>query len=107
MAGTHEKSGTADYDHRRKCYDWDALRHELWDAGIYPVIKHREFYALDKAHNARHDEDVYHRQLITEAIFFAQKCRSDEALRVKTWFGQFRELVLKAAVRNIEQAVGL
>jgi hypothetical protein len=25
------------------------------------VIKHREFYPLDMAHNARHDEEVYHR----------------------------------------------
>ncbi|MEA5408339.1 IS5 family transposase [Haloarculaceae archaeon H-GB2-1] len=88
-----------------KSYDWDALRHELRDAGIRPVIKHREFYPLDMAHNARHDEDVYHQRSVVEAIFFALKHRFDETLRARTWFGQFRELVLKAAVRNIEQAV--
>jgi len=90
-----------------KSYDWDALRHELRNAGIRPVIKHREFYGLDKAHNARHDENVYHRRSIVEAIFFAMKHRFGETLRARTWFGQFRELVLKAAVRNIEQAVRL
>jgi IS5 family transposase len=88
-----------------KSYDWDALRYELRDAGVRPVIKHREFYPLDMAHNARHDENVYHRRSVIEAIFFALKHRFDETLHARTWFGQFRELVLKAAVRNIEQAV--
>jgi len=90
-----------------KSYDWDTLRHELREAGIRPVIKHREFYPLDMAHNARHDEDVYHRRSVIEAIFFSLKHRFGETLRARTWFGQFRELVLKAAVRNIEQAVSV
>ncbi|MFB6130448.1 MAG: IS5 family transposase, partial [Salinigranum sp.] len=88
-----------------KSYDWDALRRELREEGIRPVIKHREFYPLDMAHNARHDEDIYHRRSVIEAVFFSLKRRFDETLRARTWFGQFRELVLKAAVRNIEQAV--
>jgi len=88
-----------------KSYDWDALRHELRGAGIRPVTKHREFYTLDKARNARHDENVCHRQSIVEAVFFALKHRLDETLRARTWFGQFREIILKAAVRNIEQTV--
>ena len=52
-----------------KGYDWDALRHELRDAGVRPVIKHREFYPLDMAHNARHDEETYHRRSLVESIF--------------------------------------
>ncbi len=88
-----------------KGYDWDALRQELRSANVRPVIKHRDFYPLDKAHNARHDEDTYHRRSLIEAIFYALKRRFGETLRARTWFGQFRELVLKAAVRNIEQAV--
>jgi hypothetical protein len=40
-----------------------------------------------------------------EAIFYASKRRFGGTLRARTWFGQFRELVLKATVRNIEQAV--
>jgi hypothetical protein len=27
------------------------------------VIKHREFSPLDTAHNARYDDDIYHRRL--------------------------------------------
>lgn len=46
-----------------KSYDWDALRHELRDAGVRPVIKHREFSPVDMAHNARHDEDVTSREV--------------------------------------------
>ena len=87
-----------------KGYDWDDLREELREADVRPVIKHREFCPLDAAHNARHDDDIYHRRSIVEAVFFALKQRYGGTLRARTWFGQFRELVLKAAVRNIEIA---
>ena len=97
---TQQTTITAD-----KSYGWDALRHELKDAGIRSVIKHRGFYGLGKAHNARHDKDAYHRRSIVEAIFFGQKHRFGETLRARTRFGQFKELVLRAPVKNIEQAV--
>ena len=88
-----------------KGYDWDDLRQELRESGIRPVIKHREFSPLDMAHNARHDDDVYHRRPVAEAIFVALKQRYGDTLRARTWFGQFRELVLKASVRNLELAL--
>lgn len=87
-----------------KGYDWDGLREALRQADVRPVIKHREFCPLDMAHNARHDDDIYHQRSIVEAVFFALKQRYGDTLRARTWFGQFRELVLKAAVRNIELA---
>ncbi len=87
-----------------KGYDWDDLREELREADVRPVIKHREFSPLDAAHNARHDDDIYHRRSIVESVFFALKQRYGGTLRARTWFGQFRELVLKAAVRNVEIA---
>ena len=87
-----------------KGYDWDDLRKELREADVRPVIKHREFYQLDMAHNARHNADTYHQRSIIEAIFFALKQRYGDTLRARTRFGQFRELVLKAAVRNNELA---
>lgn len=46
----------------------------------------------------------HHRRSIVEAVFFALKQRYGGTLRARTWFGQFRELVLKAAVRNVEIA---
>lgn len=87
-----------------KGYDWNDLREELREADVRPVIKHREFSPLDMAHNARHDDDTYHRGSIVEAVFFALKQRYGDMLRARTWFGQFREPVLKAAVRNVELA---
>ena len=88
-----------------KGYDWDNLRKELREADVQPVIKHREFYPLDMAHNARHDDGIYHRRSVIEAVFFAFKQRYGDTLRARTWFGQFRELVLKATVRNVELAL--
>ncbi|WP_436936522.1 IS5 family transposase [Halovenus marina] len=90
-----------------KGFDWDDLRHKLRDEGIRPVIKHREFYSLDAAHNARIDDDTYHRRSIVEAIFFSLRKRFGIPNRARTWFGQFREVVLKAAVRNLELSVRL
>ena len=88
-----------------KGYDWDNLREELREAGVRPVIKHREFSPLDIVHNARHDNSVSHQRSVVEAVFFALKQRYGDTLRARTWFGQFRELVLKAAVRNVEVAI--
>ena len=85
-----------------KGYDWDDLREELRAHNIRPVIKHKENWNLDKAHNARMDDDVYHLRSNVESAFFALKHRFGDRLRARTWFGQFRELVLMAAVRNIE-----
>ena len=88
-----------------KGYDWDSLRDELREASVRPVIKHREFCSLDTAHNARHDDDVYHQRSVAEAVFFALKQRYGDTLRARTRAGKFRELVLKATVRNIELAL--
>ena len=97
---SHLQTVTAD-----KGYDWDDLRQELREADIRQVIKHREFSPLDVAHNARHDDDIYHRRSVVESVFFALKQRYGDTLRARTWFGEFRELVLKAAVRNVEVAI--
>lgn len=88
-----------------KSFDWDTLRHMLREEGVRPVIKHREFYSLDAAHNARIDDETYHRRSLVESIFFALRKRFGSTLKARTWFGQFREVVLKTAVRNIEQSL--
>ena len=88
-----------------KGFDWDDLRQKLREEGIRPVIKHREFYSLDAAHNAKIDDETYHQRSIAESIFFAIRKRFGSVIRARTWFGQFREIVLKAAVRNIERSL--
>lgn len=72
-----------------------------------PVIKHREFSSIDAAHNASTDDDTYHRRSVVESVFASLRWRFDDTLRARTWFGQFRELVLEAAVKNIEDAIKL
>jgi IS5 family transposase len=57
---------------------------------------------LDVAHNARLDDDTYHRRSVVESVTHSLKRRFGDRLRARTWFGQFRELALKAAVKNIE-----
>jgi len=69
------------------------------------VIKHREFGSLDRAHNARLDDEIYGRRAVVESVFAAIKQRFGDTLRARTWFGQFRELVLKAAVHNLNTAL--
>jgi IS5 family transposase len=68
---------------------------------VKPVIKHREFSSLDRAHNDRLDDEIHGQRAVVESIFAAIKQRFGETLRARTWFGQFRELVLKAAVFNL------
>lgn len=89
-----------------KGYDWDDLRSMLRDHDIRPVIKHREFDRLDRAHNARLDDAVYHRRSVVECSIRVLKQRYGDRLRSRTWYGQFRELALKAAVKNIDSGVG-
>ena len=88
-----------------KGYDSAKLREYLRDNGVRPVIKHREFTSLDAAHNARIDDDIYHQRPVVESVFHAIKQRFGATLRARTWFGQFRELVLKAAILNITTAI--
>lgn len=69
------------------------------------MIKHREFSSLDAVHNARINDDIYHRRSVIEPVFASLRRRFDDTIRARTWFGQFREIVLKAAVKNIEVAI--
>lgn len=96
----HLSTVTAD-----KGYDWAKLRRKLRDHGLRPVIKHREFTSLDRAHNARLDDAVYHQRSMVETVFSVIKRRYGDRLRARTWYAQFREIVLKAAVKNIEAVV--
>lgn len=56
-------------------YDWDNFRPELRENHVRPVIKHREFNNLDKAHNAGLTDDVYHQRSVLECSFRVIKKR--------------------------------
>jgi IS5 family transposase len=85
-----------------KGYDWWLFRQKLRAEGVKPVIKHREFGWTGVAHNALLDDTTYHQRSNIESTFFALRRRYGEVIRARTWYGQFRELVLTCAVRNIE-----
>ncbi len=85
-----------------KGYDWWLLRQKLRSEGVKPVIKYREFGWNGVAGNVLIDDETYHQRSNVESTFFALRRKYGEIVRSRTWFGQFRELVLKCAVRNIE-----
>jgi len=85
-----------------KGYDWWLLRQKIRAEGVKPVIKHREFGWNGVAGNVLIDDTTYHQRSNVESTFFALRRKYGEIVRSRTWFGQFRELVLKCAVRNIE-----
>lgn len=88
-----------------KGYDWELLRHKLRSEDVKPVIKYREFGWHGVANNVLLDDTTYHQRSNIEATFFALRRKYGEIVRARTWFGQFRELVLKCAVRNVELAL--
>ena len=88
-----------------KGYDWELLRQKLRAEGVKPVIKHREFGWHGVANNALLDDTTYHKRSNVESAFFALRRKYGEIVRARTWYGQFRELVLKCAVRNVELAL--
>jgi len=88
-----------------KGYDWMELREKLREEGVRPLIKHREFRPIDHAHNARIDGPRYRQRAMSETVFSTIKRTLGDAVRARSWYGQFRELVLMCAVHNINQAV--
>ena len=88
-----------------KGYDKKALREELREFGIRPLIKHRIFAPYDHAHNARIDEDLYAQRSMTETVNSAVKRSLGFAVRAREWYREFREIALMCLVYNIKRAV--
>ena len=81
------------------------LREKLREEGVRPLIKHREFRPIDHAHNARIDGPRYRQRAICETVFSTIKRTLGDAVRARTWYGEFRELVLMCAVHNIKRSL--
>src|SRR6056297_3791956 len=88
-----------------KGYDKQQLRERLRELDIRPLIKHRIFAPYDHAHNARIDEDRYAQRSMTETVNSAIKRSLGYAVRARTWYREFREIVLMCVVYNIKRAV--
>ncbi|MFC7060185.1 IS5 family transposase [Halovenus salina] len=88
-----------------KGYDDQKLRHLARDHDVRPLIKHREFSSLHKAWNARLDTDLYHQRNMNETVNAAIKQKFGAFVRSRVWWKQFRELVIKCVVHNIEREI--
>jgi IS5 family transposase len=88
-----------------KGYDDQSLRDALRSEGVRPLLRHRLFAAYDHAHNARLDSGLYGQRWMAETAFSAIKRRFGPAVHPRAWYREFRELVLTAAVYNLEQAL--
>jgi len=90
-----------------KGYDDQELREGLRAAGKRPLIKHREYQPYDKAANARMDAQLYHRRSLVETVISVLKRKYGAAVSSRVWWRQFRELVVRCLVYNVERAVKL
>jgi IS5 family transposase len=88
-----------------KGYDWMALRENLREADVRPLIKHRLFRPVDHAHNARIDGPRYRQRSMCETVFSSIKRTLGTAVRARVWYREFREIALMCAVHNIKRAV--
>jgi IS5 family transposase len=90
-----------------KGYDDQKLRRLARDHDIRPLIKHREFTSLHKAWNARLDGNLYHQRNVNETVNAAIKQKFGAFVRSRRWWKQFRELVIKCVVHNVERSLAV
>ncbi len=88
-----------------KGYNWEVLRMKLRSEGITPVIPTRVMDLHGLVRNPLTDDRTDHQRSDIESVLFGLRRRYGETLWSRTWYGQFRELVMKSAVRNIERAI--
>jgi IS5 family transposase len=88
-----------------KGYDDRSFRKMLRKIGVRPLIKHREYKPYDKAANARMDEELYHKRSLAETVNSVIKRKYGDSVSSRVWYRQFREIVAKCVVHNVERAV--
>ena len=88
-----------------KGYDDQYLRDALRSEGVRSLLRHCLFAHCDHAHKARLDSELYGQRWMAETAFSAIKRRFSLAVHSRAWYCEFRELVLTAAVYNLEQAL--
>jgi IS5 family transposase len=88
-----------------RAYDGKPFRDELRADRVRPLIPHRIYSSLDKAHNARINRRWYNRRWMVETVFSSIKRTLGSAVRARSWHLEFREMVLKCAVYNLRRTV--
>ncbi len=90
-----------------KGYDDQKLRRLARDHDIRPLIRHREFTPLHKAWNARLDSGLYYQRNMNKTVNAAIKQKFGAFVRSRLWWKQFRELVIKCVVHNLERSLAI
>lgn len=88
-----------------KGYDTKELRHPLRSQNIRPLIRHREFRSVDKAANARMNDDDYNQRQKVETVFSVLKRKYGDRIRSRKWYRQFREMIARMVVYNLDKFV--
>ena len=88
-----------------KGYDSKAFRDKLRSEGVRPLIKHRIYNPEDHAHNARLSDELYNQRALSETVNSTIKRSIGENVRSRSWFRQFREIVLFASVHNVKRSI--
>jgi IS5 family transposase len=86
-------------------YDDKKVRDALRDRGIRPLIPHREFKNIDKAHNARLDKKEYNKRTFSETVNSMTKRKYADYVSSKNWWNQFKEIRLMCFVHNIDRSL--
>ena len=86
-------------------YDSKHVRDELHKAGVRPLIKHREFKPIHKAHNTRMKKEDYNQRVMTETDNSSIKRKYGDTLTTKTYWRQTRETLIKAITHNLDRYI--
>lgn len=84
-----------------KGYDSKFIRNELRKQRIRPVIKHREFKNINKAHNSRLKN--YGKRNMSETVNSVIKRKYKDFVSSKNWRSQFNEILMMCIVHNLER----
>ncbi|KXB06059.1 transposase [candidate division MSBL1 archaeon SCGC-AAA382A20] len=88
-----------------KGYDDQKIRELARNLGIRTLIKHREFTNLHKAWNARMDSDLYNQRNQSESVNSSIGRNYGSHIRSRVWYRQFREVIIKCSVHNIDRSI--
>ena len=86
-------------------YDSKEIRDELRKASVRPLIKHREFTNLDKAHNKRMKPEDYNQRVKGESVNSSVKRKTGDTLTTKTYWRQHKESLIKAITHNLNRHI--
>jgi len=70
-------------------YDSKVFSDEPRGNGVRPLIKHRIYFSLDHAHNARIDSDWYHQRSMSETVFSSIRSTLGFPVRARGWNPEF------------------